>query len=215
MHHVATRPAHDPRGPGRVEQFIRVAAEVRFGRRRPPGLLAGFQPGAPLVLVPVVGTADPPGLLRVPVDGPVAVPVIGGRTGDAARGYVRPADHRPPVDNRNDRRSLTTARMITSPRILRPNIVPQLQDCDPGSPAAPPTPKIRAYVEALLERWPDLDEDLSSPWSTSPLMSEAIGSLIYFPMAFSMADEASAFAAEVARQHGLVCYDPQLKRLRP
>jgi hypothetical protein len=95
------------------------------------------------------------------------------------------------------------------------HVVPQLEAYRPGSPVAPPTPKIRAYVEALLERWPDLHEDLNSPWSMSPLLSEAIGSLIYFPMTFSMADEASAYAAEVARQHGLVCYDPQLERLRP
>jgi hypothetical protein len=93
------------------------------------------------------------------------------------------------------------------------HIVPQLESYDPDNPI-PPTPRIREYVQALLARWPDLEEDLDSPWSVSPLMDSAIGSFIYFPMAWSMADEASAFAAEVARQHGLVCYDPQQERLR-
>lgn len=95
-------------------------------------------------------------------------------------------------------------------------LVPQLEELDPMDVAAP-TPRIRAYVEALLERWPDIDSDngASSPWSTSPLMGEAVGWFVYFPMVFSMADEASAFAADLARQHGLVCFDPQLERLRP
>ncbi|WP_431897237.1 hypothetical protein [Nonomuraea sp. bgisy101] len=78
----------------------------------------------------------------------------------------------------------------------------------------PPTPRIRAYVDALLERWPDIDESEDSPWSMSPLIDAANGSLIYFPMVFSMAEEASAFAAGVASDHDLVCYDPQLERLR-
>ena len=30
-----------------------------------------------------------------------------------------------------------------------------------------------------------------------------------------MAEEASAFAADLAQQHGLVCYDPQMECLRP
>jgi hypothetical protein len=98
-------------------------------------------------------------------------------------------------------------------KFYREHIVPRLESYDPGTPI-PPTPRIRAYVQALLEHWPDLSEDLNGPWQVSPLMSSAIGSFIYFPMAWSMADEASAFAAEVARQHGLVCYDPQQERLR-
>jgi hypothetical protein len=77
-----------------------------------------------------------------------------------------------------------------------------------------PTPRIRAYVEALLARWPDIDESEDSPWASSPLMNEAIGPLVYFPMVFSRADEASQFAADMAHQHGLVCFDPQSESLR-
>jgi hypothetical protein len=80
----------------------------------------------------------------------------------------------------------------------------------------PPTESIARYVAALLDRWPDLtqDEDDISPWSTGPLIGEACGPLIYFPMRYSMAEEASAYAAHVASSMGLVCFDPQERRLR-
>ena len=73
------------------------------------------------------------------------------------------------------------------------------------------------YVAALLARWVDLteDEEDTSPWSTGPLIGEAAGPLIYFPMRYSMAEEASAYAAHLAASMGLVCFDPQLRLLRP
>ena len=81
----------------------------------------------------------------------------------------------------------------------------------------PATASIAKYVALLLERWPDLteDEDDISPWSTGPLIGEATGPLIYFPMRWSMAEEASAYAAEIAASLGLVCFDPQAQQLRP
>lgn len=80
----------------------------------------------------------------------------------------------------------------------------------------PPTERIREYVAGLLERWCDLaeDDDDTSPWSTGPLLGEARGSLIYFPMRWSTAEEASGFAADLARSMDLVCFDPQLNKLR-
>lgn len=80
-----------------------------------------------------------------------------------------------------------------------------------------PVDRIAAYVAGLLERWCDITEDVedSSPWSTGPLIREASGPLVYFPMRWSMADEASAFAAELAASMDLVCFDPQHNRLRP
>ncbi|MEU9998055.1 hypothetical protein [Streptomyces sp. NPDC050848] len=88
---------------------------------------------------------------------------------------------------------------------------------DTEEPAVPPSERIAAFVAALLERWPDLgeDDDDTSPWSTAPLIGEACGPLIYFPMRWSMADEASAHVAEVASSMGLNCYDPQARKLRP
>ncbi|WP_030348793.1 hypothetical protein [Streptomyces sp. NRRL S-1022] len=80
-----------------------------------------------------------------------------------------------------------------------------------------PSERIAAYVAALLERWCDLteDEEDTSPWSTGPLIGEARGPLIYFPMRWSMAEEASAYAATVAESMGLVCFDVQQNRFRP
>jgi hypothetical protein len=80
----------------------------------------------------------------------------------------------------------------------------------------PPASAIARYVAALLERWPDISDDDSdaSPWAAGPLINEGRGPLIYFAMAWSMADEASAYAAEVASSMGLVCFDPQTGQLR-
>jgi hypothetical protein len=88
---------------------------------------------------------------------------------------------------------------------------------DTEEPAVPPVERIAAFVSALLERWPDLteDEDDISPWSTGPLIREARGPLIYFPMRWSMTVEASAYAAGVASSMGLNCFDPHARQLRP
>ncbi len=85
-----------------------------------------------------------------------------------------------------------------------------------GEPVEP-TPAITAYLHALLDRWPDITEDAgeNSPWSDGPLIDNARGNLFYFGMVFSMADEASEVAAQLASQRGLVCFDPQRGRLRP
>ncbi|WP_196810854.1 hypothetical protein [Arthrobacter sp. 35W] len=87
-------------------------------------------------------------------------------------------------------------------------------DCEP---APEPTPRIRAYVDALLARWPDLsfDGENDSPWSDWPLIGNAAGPVIYFGMVYDRAEEVSAFAAQLAKDLGLVCLDPQLEALRP
>jgi hypothetical protein len=83
----------------------------------------------------------------------------------------------------------------------------------------PPTPAIKAYVEALLERWYELgdprDVDDTSPWSDGPLMNNAQGPIIYFAMRYSTAGEVSAACARMAAERGLVCFDPQHNVLRP
>ncbi|MFF1896970.1 hypothetical protein [Streptomyces sp. NPDC058206] len=81
----------------------------------------------------------------------------------------------------------------------------------------PPTERIAGYVAALLERWCDITEDVgeTSPWAAGPLIGEAGGPLIYFAMRWSMAEEASAYAAAIAASMRLVCFDPQQNRLRP
>jgi hypothetical protein len=72
-----------------------------------------------------------------------------------------------------------------------------------------PTTRVAAYVEALLARYPDLTTDAGedSPWSTGPLINEAKGPLLYFPMVWSRCEETSEWAARLAEEHGLNCYD--------
>ncbi|MFI6885304.1 hypothetical protein [Streptosporangium canum] len=79
----------------------------------------------------------------------------------------------------------------------------------------PPIPKIISFVEMLVKLWPDVDTDDDSPWAATPIISEARGPYIYFTMSWSRADEVLPCAAEIAEQLGLICFDPQLGRMRP
>jgi hypothetical protein len=83
----------------------------------------------------------------------------------------------------------------------------------------PPTPAIRAFVQALKDRWYELgdpeDVDDASPWSDGPLINNASGPIIYFAMRPSMADEVAAHCARIAAGLGLVCFDVQWNTLRP
>ncbi|HEX3469255.1 MAG TPA: hypothetical protein VHT05_14340 [Candidatus Elarobacter sp.] len=86
-----------------------------------------------------------------------------------------------------------------------------------GSPSAP-TERISAYVAALLARFPDLtelDDDSvdDSPWSDGPLIGNASGPFIYFGFVSSGVEKAWQFAVETAREHGLICFDPQSEAL--
>jgi hypothetical protein len=78
-----------------------------------------------------------------------------------------------------------------------------------------PTPAITDFLSALLARWPDITEPdaENSPWSDGPLEINASGPFVYIGLVFSMAEEAVAFAAQQARDRGLVCYDPQQQAL--
>lgn len=78
----------------------------------------------------------------------------------------------------------------------------------------PPAPRIVAYVEALVERYPD-DVDRSVVWASSPVIDEASGPIVYLLMSYGKAEEASEYAASLAREHGLVCFDPQRECLWP
>jgi hypothetical protein len=51
----------------------------------------------------------------------------------------------------------------------------------------PPSNRIRAYASALLDRYPDISDEAGpdSPWSTAPLINEAVGPIMYFPMVWS------------------------------
>jgi hypothetical protein len=88
---------------------------------------------------------------------------------------------------------------------------------DAGDHGSEPSPRISAYVEVLLSRWPDVTDDdgEDSPWSDGPLIGNALGDGIYFEVVWSAAEEASEFAARTAAEHSLVCFDPQTESLRP
>ncbi|WP_107484138.1 hypothetical protein [Streptomyces sp. NRRL B-24572] len=72
-------------------------------------------------------------------------------------------------------------------------------------------------MAALLERWCDTigHEEGTSPWSVGPLIGSASGPLTCSGMDWSMAEEASAYAADLADKMGLTCFDVQQDRLRP
>ncbi|MEU2180921.1 hypothetical protein [Streptomyces thermolilacinus] len=77
----------------------------------------------------------------------------------------------------------------------------------------PPASRIVAYVGALVARYPD--DDRSVVWASSPVIEEASGPIVYLTMSYGQAEEVSEYAAELAREHGLVCFDPQGECLRP
>ncbi|MFC8828295.1 hypothetical protein ACFT9I_23455 [Streptomyces sp. NPDC057137] len=85
---------------------------------------------------------------------------------------------------------------------------------DSDDDVVPPAPSVVAYVEALLDRYPD-DVDGRVVWASPPVIDEASGPIVYLLMSYSKADEVSEYAATLAREHGLVCFDPQGECLRP
>jgi hypothetical protein len=88
---------------------------------------------------------------------------------------------------------------------------------DSGDEVAP-SERIQAFVEALVDRYPNIgeaDEDPEGgPWSDGPLIDNASGPLVYFGMVWSRAEAVSQWAADLAAEHGLNCFDPQWNRLR-
>lgn len=84
---------------------------------------------------------------------------------------------------------------------------------DEPDDAAAPSPRIRAYLDALVQKWPYDAPD--SPWAVVPLTDDAAGDAVLITLVSRRSDKASDFAAGLAAEHGLVCYDPQLGSLRP
>jgi hypothetical protein len=133
------------------------------------------------------------------------------RTGSWASGSVVRYRHRvsyvlavwegnPPTD---DQAALKTYHELMA-RWHGPDMVPDLDARSRGE-------------QALLQHWPDLttEEGVDSPWSDGPLINNATGPLFYFGMVRPKAEVASDYAARVAAEHGLVCFDPQTQRMRP
>lgn len=80
----------------------------------------------------------------------------------------------------------------------------------------PVLPLIDQYAEALVDRWAHVESqgNMHSPWISGPHLGSASGPLLYFTVRSSRAAEVVTFAANVAAEFGLVCFDPQTGELR-
>ncbi|MEQ0557819.1 hypothetical protein ABJI51_01965 [Amycolatopsis sp. NEAU-NG30] len=80
----------------------------------------------------------------------------------------------------------------------------------------PATPKIARFVEALVQRWGDLEDAEDAPWATGRT-GDASGPMLQINIRDDedRVGKVSAHVAELAQEHGLVCYDFQEDRVRP
>ncbi len=96
----------------------------------------------------------------------------------------------------------------------------RLMDADEArsedEPGEPPTPRIDAFLTDLLTRWPDLHEPggEASPWAMSGVREDASGPVCYLCMTnTALLDEAVSYISQLARRHGLVCFDTQFEEV--
>jgi hypothetical protein len=73
----------------------------------------------------------------------------------------------------------------------------------------PPSPKMLAFADFLLARYPDLTETEDTIWADGPLKNNISGSLIYFTVTWSGYTEGRLFVRPAARMHGLDFHDLQ------
>ncbi|WP_460728399.1 hypothetical protein [Nocardia heshunensis] len=71
----------------------------------------------------------------------------------------------------------------------------------------PPSETIAGFVEALLQRWPDIENE-GSPWAAT-VTGSANGPVLSLAIDWSRAAEVAAGVAELAAEYGLQCFgDP-------
>jgi hypothetical protein len=80
-----------------------------------------------------------------------------------------------------------------------------------NDPPAPPTPALSAFLTALVERLPNSVD--TGPWSFVPVSDEASGPLVILHVQWDGVDRVLEVVPALAREHGLVCYDPQAAAL--
>lgn len=68
----------------------------------------------------------------------------------------------------------------------------------------PPTPRISRFVDALLQRWPDIGRP-DSAW-TRGVTQYACGPAVAVAVSYSRADEMDAHVRELAEKHDLQYY---------
>jgi hypothetical protein len=76
-----------------------------------------------------------------------------------------------------------------------------------GQEQIPDSPLIHRLVAQLTARWPEDSE--SSPWSETPLIGNANGTILYLGLRRSHAEAGVASVANAAARLGLICFDPQ------
>jgi hypothetical protein len=74
---------------------------------------------------------------------------------------------------------------------------------------SPPSAAIRAFVSALLARYPDLTKDEHAPWADGPLIGDASGGFINVSIVWHRYEETRSFFVHAAGKLGLHAYDPQ------
>src|SRR5579862_9725981 len=74
---------------------------------------------------------------------------------------------------------------------------------------SPRSPRLVAFVEALLSRYADLTETEDTVWADGPLVNNILGDFINMSLIWPRYAEAVPFVVETAHKHGLHCYDPQ------
>src|SRR5690349_10770680 len=71
-------------------------------------------------------------------------------------------------------------------------------------------PGVPQMLAALLDRFPPLEsvDEAKDPgvWTTSPVPSDTV---LHLTVSWSRAGEVGAAVVALAREHGLVCYEPQ------
>ncbi|MBF6341813.1 hypothetical protein IU450_38930 [Nocardia abscessus] len=79
----------------------------------------------------------------------------------------------------------------------------------------PPTPAIARYVSEVLRRWPDSDDNGGFGCWAGGGAGDANGHVFEMHILPGYEAETATRAADLAYEHGLVCFDPQQERLRP
>ncbi|HTI88837.1 MAG TPA: hypothetical protein VL966_19715 [Alphaproteobacteria bacterium] len=85
----------------------------------------------------------------------------------------------------------------------------------------PPSPKMLAFLEFLLARFPEYSQTASAEenektiWAAGPLIRELSGGFMHVAIRWKFYDEARLFIRPAARQFGLDFYDPQERQYIP
>jgi len=83
-------------------------------------------------------------------------------------------------------------------------------------PRVTPTPQLLEFLAAVRCEWPGVPGDLmeGTPWKWEPLEDELAGRLFDTAITFGSAASAVPRIAALAKEHGLVFFDPQHPRFR-